>query len=138
MDGLPVTTVVAALAFVGGTVMGVTALSMHFCTLGAIADAFIGGKHKGLRAWALAIATATLATQAMHMAGLIDLQDSIYLTPDFGWLGAILGGLCFGFGMALVGTCGYGTLVRLGGGDLRSLVDFFVLGFFAYMTLRGL
>ena len=138
MDGLPITTVVAALAFVGGTVMGVTARSMHFCTLGAIADAFLGAKHTGLRAWALAIATATLATQTMHMAGLIDLQESIYLVPDFGWLGAILGGLCFGFGMALVGTCGYGTLVRLGGGDLRSMVDFFVLGFFAYMTLRGL
>jgi uncharacterized membrane protein YedE/YeeE len=138
MDGLPVTTVVAALAFVGGTVMGVTARSMHFCTLGAIADAFVGSNHKGLRAWALAIATATLATQAMHLAGLIDIQESIYLVPDFGWLGAILGGLCFGFGMALVGTCGYGTLVRLGGGDLRSLVDFFVIGFFAYMTLRGL
>jgi uncharacterized membrane protein YedE/YeeE len=138
MDGLPVTTVVAALGFVGGTVMGVTARSMHFCTLGAIADAFVGHKHKGLRTWALAIATATLASQAMHMAGLIDLQDSIYLTPDFGWLGAILGGLCFGFGMALVGTCGYGTLVRLGGGDLRSLFDLFVLAFFAYMTLRGL
>ena len=138
MDGLPITTVVAALAFVGGTVMGVTARTMHFCTLGAIADAFLGTKHTGLRAWALAIATATLATQAMHMAGLIDLQESIYLVPDFGWLGAILGGLCFGFGMALVGTCGYGTLVRLGGGDLRSMVDVFVLGFFAYMTLRGL
>jgi uncharacterized membrane protein YedE/YeeE len=138
MDGLPITTVVAALAFVGGTVMGVTARSMHFCTLGAIADAFLGAKHKGLRAWALAIATATLTTQTMHMAGLIELQDSIYLVADFGWLGAILGGLCFGFGMALVGTCGYGTLVRLGGGDLRSLVDFLVLGFFAYMSLHGL
>jgi uncharacterized membrane protein YedE/YeeE len=138
MDDLPVTTVVATLAFVGGTVMGMTARSMHFCTFGAIADAFVGHKHKGLRAWALAIATATLASQSMHMAGVIDLQDSIYLTPDFGWLGAILGGLCFGFGMALVGTCGYGTLVRLGGGDLRSLVDLFVLAFFAYMTLRGL
>lgn len=138
MDGLPTATVVAALAFVGGTVMGATARSMHFCTLGAIADAFLGARYAGLRAWALAIATATLATQTMQMAGLIDLRHSIYLVPDFGWLGAIVGGLCFGFGMALVGTCGYGTLVRLGGGDLRSLVDFLVLGVFAYMTLRGL
>ena len=40
--------------------------------------------------------------------------------------------------MALVGTCSYGTLIRLGGGDLRALIDFLVIGIFGYMTLRGL
>jgi uncharacterized membrane protein YedE/YeeE len=39
--------------------------------------------------------------------------------------------------MALVGTCGFGTLIRLGGGDLRALIDLATLGVFAYITLSG-
>jgi uncharacterized membrane protein YedE/YeeE len=138
VEQIPVSTIVATLGFAGGVVLGVTSRSMHFCTLGAIADAFVSHRYIRLRAWALAIAIAMLATQTMHMAGLIDIDRAIYLTPDFGWLGAALGGLVFGIGMALVGTCAYGSLIRLGGGDLRSLVSFLVLGVAAYMTLRGL
>ena len=39
--------------------------------------------------------------------------------------------------MAFVGTCAFGSLVRLGGGDLRSLVSILVFGAIAYATLRG-
>lgn len=138
MDELPISTFVAGLGFLGGMALGMTARSIQFCTLGAIADVIMAANYTRLRGWALAIATAILLTQGLHMTGLIDIYDSIYLVPDFGWLGAILGGLCFGFGMALVGTCGFGNLLRLGGGDLRSMVDFLVLGVAAYMTLRGL
>lgn len=53
-------------------------------------------------------------------------------------MGAIVGGLAFGFGMALVGTCGFGALVRLGGGSLRSLVILIVLGLAAMSTQKGL
>jgi hypothetical protein len=69
---------------------------------------------------------------------MIDLQRTFYLSPNFGWTGAILGGLAFGFGMALVGTCGFGALVRLGGGSLRSLVVLLVLGLSALAAQRGL
>jgi uncharacterized membrane protein YedE/YeeE len=40
--------------------------------------------------------------------------------------------------MALVGTCAFGSLVRLGSGDLRSLVVLLVFGAVAYATLRGI
>ncbi len=101
MGEMPISTLVAGLAFLGGTALGMTARSVQFCTLGAIADAFMTANHTRLRAWALAVAVAILLTQGLHMSGLIDIYQSIYLVPDFGWLGAILGGLCFGFGMAL-------------------------------------
>ena len=42
-----------------------------------------------------------------------DLGKSIYMTANLGWLGAILGGAMFGFGMTLTGGCGNKTLVRL-------------------------
>jgi hypothetical protein len=69
---------------------------------------------------------------------LIDLGQSIYLAPSLGWLGAIVGGSMFGFGMTIAGGCGNRNLVRLGAGNLKSLVVLIVLGVFAYMTLRGL
>jgi uncharacterized membrane protein YedE/YeeE len=55
-----------------------------------------------------------------------------------GWAGNIVGGAMFGFGMTLSGGCGNKTLVRLGAGNLKSLVVAIILGIFAYMTLRGL
>ena len=45
-------------------------------------------------------------------------------------------GLLFGLGMAMVGTCGFGTLLRLGG-DLKALSTFLVMAFTAMMTMRG-
>lgn len=128
----------ASLGFVIGAAFGANARLAEFCTLGAIADACLAADQRRLRSWFFAIAVAIVLTQAMDAGELIDLERSIYLTPDLPWLGAIIGGLCFGFGMALVGTCGYGSLVRLGGGDLRYLIDGLVLAVVAYMTLRGL
>jgi len=40
--------------------------------------------------------------------------------------------------MTLAGGCGQRTLIRVGGGNLKSLVVFIVLGLTAYMTLRGI
>jgi uncharacterized membrane protein YedE/YeeE len=51
--------------------------------------------------------------------------------------GAVIGGLMFGVGMALVGTCGFGALVRLGGGNLRALVVLTGLGLAALAAQRG-
>jgi hypothetical protein len=90
------------------------------------------------RAWMLAIAVALAGSQALHLAAVVDLDKSIYLTPNLGWLGAVAGGLMFGFGMTLTGGCGNKTLVRLGAGNLKSLVVALILGIFAFMTLRGL
>ena len=138
MPEVPVSLLMAISGFAIGGAFGATARLAEFCTLGAIADAFLGADRRRLRSWLLAIAVATLLSQAMDAAGWIDLRQSVYLTSDFPWLGAAFGGLCFGFGMALVGTCGYGALVRLGGGDLRYLVVAVVLGVAAHMTLGGL
>jgi hypothetical protein len=138
MADLPVHLVVAAAGFAAGMVFGATAQRTNFCTMGAIADLVLMGRANRFRAWVLAIAVAILGSQALHLAGVVDLGKSIYLTPSLGWLGAMLGGLLFGFGMTLAGGCGNKTLVRLGGGSLKSLVVFLCLGLASYATLRGL
>ncbi|MGQ0676924.1 MAG: YeeE/YedE family protein, partial [Rhodospirillales bacterium] len=135
---LPVHLAVALAGFAAGMAFGAVAQRANFCTMGAISDAVLMGGYNRLRAWVLAIAVAMLGSQGLHLAGVVDLNQSIYLTPNLGWAGAILGGLLFGFGMTLAGGCGSKTLVRLGGGNLKSLVVFLVLGITAYATSRGL
>jgi uncharacterized membrane protein YedE/YeeE len=86
----------------------------------------------------LAIGVAILATQALDYRGAVDLGEAIYRTPNFGWLGHIVGGFLFGVGMTLASGCGQRSLVRLGGGNMKSLVVVLLLGLTAYMTMRGL
>ncbi len=138
MEGLPIKYIVATLGFVLGAAFGATAQRTNFCTMGAISDIVFMQDWNRFRAWMLAIAVAILGSQGLHLMGMIDLNKSIYLTTNFGWAGAIVGGLLFGFGMTMTGGCGNKTLVRLGAGNLKSLVVAIVLGIFAYMTLRGL
>jgi uncharacterized membrane protein YedE/YeeE len=138
MEDLPTIWIVAGLGFVLGMAFGATAQRTNFCTMGAISDMVFMGDLNRFRAWMLAIAVAILGSQAMHMGEMVDLDGSIYLTTNLGWAGAVLGGLLFGFGMTMTGGCGNKTLVRLGAGNLKSLVVALVMGVFAYMTVRGL
>ncbi|MBE9554028.1 MAG: YeeE/YedE family protein, partial [Proteobacteria bacterium] len=138
MEEMEIGTVVAIAGFVLGGVFGATAHRTNFCTMGAISDMVFMGNWNRMRAWMMAIAVAMLVSQAMHALEIVDLTESIYLTTNFAWAGAIIGGLMFGFGMTMGGGCGNKTLVRLGAGNLKSLVVAVVLGIFAYMTLRGL
>ena len=138
MSELDTTTLVGIGGFLIGLVFGAVAQRTNFCTMGGISDLVLMGDGRRFRAWVLAIAVAIIGTQALHFAGLIDINKSIYLTSNFGWLGAIIGGLMFGFGMTQAGGCGSKTLVRLGSGNLKSLIVALVLGLVAYMTVRGL
>lgn len=135
---MSLSTLIGLLGFVTGLAFGATAQRTNFCTMGGVSDAVLLNDYRRLRAWVLAIAVAVAVSESLHLAGVLDLGRSIYLGASFGWLGAILGGLMFGFGMTLAGGCGSRTLVRLGAGNLKSLLVVFVLGLFAFMTLRGL
>ncbi len=137
-DGLQITTIVAIAGFIAGLLFGITANRTNFCTMGAISDAVFIGDYRRMRAWMLSIAVAIIGTQSLHLNGIVDLNSSIYLRSDLGWAGSILGGLLFGFGMTLAGGCGNKTLVRMGAGNLKSIIVFLILGVVAYMTQRGL
>ena len=123
--------------FFGGILLGFAARWGRFCTLNAIEAQVLGGDSSGLRMWGMAIATAIAGTFALDQSGLIDIEATFYLASPTSLLANSVGGLMFGLGMALVGTCGYGTLARVGGGDLKSVVTFLVMGITAYATLRG-
>lgn len=138
MDLHSVKVLVPLCGFVIGLIFGGTAQRTHFCTMGGIADLVTMGDSARFRAWMLAAAVAMIGSQILWSAGLIDLSGAIYRTANLGWFGAILGGVMFGYGMVLGGGCGNKTLVRIGAGNLKSLVVFMVIAATAYMTLRGL
>lgn len=127
----------ALIGLVGGMVLGLAARIARFCSLGAIEDALHGGSNKRLAMWAIAIGTATLGSFWMFALGLFDFAGTFYHTQPFSPVLVTLGGLLFGYGMAIAGNCGFGALARLGGGDLRSFVIVLVLGISAYITLSG-
>ncbi len=127
----------ALIGLIGGLLLGLAARIGRFCTLGAIEDVLYAGSSLRLRMWGIAIGTAMTGTFALIWLGLFSLEEAVYL--QFAWnpLASIIGGLMFGYGMALSGNCGYGALARLGGGDLRSFVIVLVMGLSAYVAISG-
>ncbi|MDE4143940.1 MAG: YeeE/YedE family protein [Pseudophaeobacter sp. bin_em_oilr2.035] len=128
----------AAIAgLVGGILLGLAARLGRFCTLGAIEDVLYGGSTLRMRMWILAIGVAVIGSFSLIASGLMDESESFYLSIRWMPLASIIGGLMFGYGMALSGNCGYGAIARLGGGDLRSFVIVLVMGVSTYVVLSG-
>ncbi|MEM5543477.1 YeeE/YedE family protein [Sulfitobacter sp. AS92] len=133
--GQPLTA--ALLGGLGGVLLGLAARLGRFCTLGAIEDMLYGGSSHRMRMWGLAIGVAIVGSFTLGGFGLINIDRAFHLTVAFSWAPAIFGGLIFGYGMALAGTCGFGALARLGGGDLRAFVIVVVMGLAAFAVLSG-
>ena len=136
-ESLPLFLVRLLLGFAIGAALGFVARRGRFCSLGAIEDTVYANDTRRLRSWILAIGVAIVGVHVLELWGGLDLTRSIYLGQRLEWGALILGGFLFGIGMALNGTCGLGTLRQLGGGDLKALVSFLVIGVVAMMTLRG-
>ena len=125
-------------AFAVAFVFGVITQKTHFCTMGAISDVVNMGDWTRARQWAMAVGVAMVLFFAMASAGLIDPLQTFYTSSRVIWLSALVGGALFGLGMVLGSGCGSKTLVRIGSGNLKSLVVFVVMGLAAFATLRGI
>ncbi|MDP1529411.1 MAG: YeeE/YedE family protein [Rhodoferax sp.] len=137
-DPLVKTRTVAWLAFALAFIFGYVGNKTQFCTMGAVSDIVNMSHWDRMRAWLLAIAVAIIGTSLMAYTGTIDVAKTIYTGSSIYWLAALVGGLTFGIGMTLAGGCGQRTLVRLGGGNLKSLIVFIFLGYAALVTLTGI
>lgn len=121
----------------GGVMLGLAARLGRFCTLGALEDLVLAREGTRARMWLAAIGVAVLGTQSLMAFGLMAPSDVFYLTLAWSPLASILGGLAFGYGMAMAGNCGFGALARLGGGDLRAMVIVVVMGISALVAMSG-
>ena len=124
--------------FVIAFIMGAIVNKTHFCTMGAISD-WINMEHTGrLRAWGLAIGVALLGVVVLEMLGLVNLNSSYppYRNGQLIWAENLLGGILFGIGMTIAGGCGNKCLVRIGAGNLKSIIVFLIIGVVAYFMLN--
>jgi uncharacterized membrane protein YedE/YeeE len=137
MENLPFGVWAALAGLVAGVVLGLSARLGDFCTLGALESALYGDDQRRLRLWGVVLAVAIFGTYLGSSLGFIDISGSIYHQIAWDPAASIFGGLLFGYGMAMAGNCGFGALVRFGGGDLRSLVVVVVMGVFAFVALSG-
>jgi uncharacterized protein len=118
-------TQILLLVFGIAMVMGAVANRTNFCTMGAVSDWVNMGDRGRLRAWLFAMAVALIGVLALEASGVVTLGTATfppYRTPNFSWLRYLLGGILFGIGMTLGSGCGNKTFVRIGAGNLKSLV----------------
>ncbi|WP_281968774.1 YeeE/YedE family protein [Roseovarius nanhaiticus] len=137
ISALSETVLLALIGFGGGVILGLAARLGRFCTLGGIEDFLYSGNSVRLRMWGLAIGVAGLGAFALIGLGALDPAQTIYHIAPWSPLYGVMGGLLFGYGMALAGNCGFGALARFGGGDLRSFVIVLVMGIATYVALSG-
>lgn len=127
-------------AFAGlliGAACGFTVRRARLCTYGALESALMGGDWRRMRVLALALAVALALTQTLIAAGVFAAAETPFLPERVTVAATLIGAAMFGLGMALVGTCAFGSLLRLGGGDLRALVVILVYAAVGYAAMRG-
>ncbi len=129
---------VLATVFVIAAVLGIIVSKTNFCTMGAVSDWVNMGDHGRMRAWLLAMAVAMGGVAIMEAFAAINLGSETfppYRAANFSWLRFLVGGTLFGIGMTLASGCGNKTLVRVGAGNLKSLVVLAIAAVMSYLML---
>ena len=118
--------------------LGAVANKTNFCTMGAISDWVNMGDTGRLRAWLFAIAVAMLGVAGLEYLGMVEVGESFppYRAGQLVWAENLLGGILFGIGMTLASGCGNKTLVRIGGGNLKSVLVLAVIAVIAYFMVN--
>jgi uncharacterized protein len=124
--------------FITALVMGMVANKTNFCTMGAVSDLVNMNDSGRMRAWLLAATVALIGVTLLEAASLMSVDDTLppYRGSSFAWLEYILGGLMFGVGMTLGSGCGNKTLIRIGGGNLKSIFVFALIATCAYFMVN--
>ena len=119
-------------------IMGAVANKTSFCTMGAISDWVNMNDTGRMRAWVLAIAVGVLGVMALEATGMVNVTTTFppYRQTNFMWLENVLGGILFGIGMTLASGCGSKTLIRVGGGNLKSVMVLLVIAVIAYFMIN--
>jgi uncharacterized membrane protein YedE/YeeE len=129
---------VLAAVFAVAVIIGAVTSKTNFCAMGAVSDWVNIGDTGRMRAWVFSMAVALTGVIVLEAGGVASLSGDTfppYRTANFAWIRYLLGGLMFGVGMTLASGCGNRTLVRIGGGNLKSLVVLAIFATCAYLML---
>ncbi|MBI5751053.1 MAG: YeeE/YedE family protein [Hydrogenophilales bacterium] len=124
--------------FVIALIMGAVVNKTGFCTMGAVSDWVNIGDTGRMRAWLFAMAIGVLGIMALEAAGLVNVTNTFppYRQNQLVWIENLLGGLMFGVGMTLASGCGNKTLIRIGGGNIKSIMVLAIIAVIAYFMIN--
>ena len=124
--------------FVIAVIMGAVVNKTNFCTMGAVSDMVNMGDYGRFRAWLLAIAVAMLGVTALEYIGMVELNSTFppYRNGQLVFGENIIGGFLFGIGMTFASGCGNKTLIRIGGGNLKSVLVFIIIALIAWYMIN--
>ncbi len=120
--------------FIISVILGFVVNKTNFCTMGAVSDMVNMNDYSRFRAWLLAIAVALIGVSIFEYMGTVNVTDSFppYRSSQLIWIENILGGFMFGIGMTFASGCGNKTLIRIGGGNIKSILVFIIIAIIAY------
>jgi hypothetical protein len=120
--------------FVISIILGVLVNKTNFCTMGAVSDMVNMSDYGRFRAWLLAIAVSIIGVSVLEYLGMVNVTDSFppYRANQLIYMENIIGGILFGIGMTYASGCGNKTLIRIGGGNIKSVLVFIVIALIAY------
>ena len=115
-------------------ILGMVVNKTNFCTMGAVSDMVNMSDYGRFRAWLLAIAVATIGVSIFEYMEMVDVTNTFpgYRATQVVYIENILGGILFGIGMTFASGCGNKTLIRIGGGNIKSILVFIVIAIIAY------
>ncbi|MDH5692173.1 MAG: YeeE/YedE family protein [Gammaproteobacteria bacterium] len=124
-------------AFGVALIMGAVVNKTNFCTMGAVSDWVNMGDLGRMRAWFFAIAIAMLGVVLLESFGMVSPDKAFppYRASTLIWGENVIGGLMFGIGMTLASGCGNKTLIRIGGGNIKSIFVALVIAIIAYYMI---
>lgn len=135
---MDITTTLLIYTSILGFILGYVVNKTNFCTMGAVSDLVNIGDSARFKAWLLAIATAIVGVTLLEYMSIVDIDESRipYRNSVFFWPRYIIGGIMFGIGMTLASGCGNKILIRIGGGNIKSIFVLIVAGLMALLMTR--
>lgn len=120
--------------FIISVFLGAVVNKTNFCTMGAVSDMVNMSDFGRFRAWLLAIAVAIIGVSVFEYMELVDVSNTFppYRDNSLIYIENILGGILFGIGMTFASGCGNKTLIRIGGGNIKSIMVFIIIAIIAY------
>ena len=116
-------------------IVGAVANKTNFCTMGAVSDWVNMGDKSRFYGWLLAIAVAILGGLLLQIGGELSLDETrpTYRSANLALGQYVIGGVLFGIGMTLGSGCGNKTMIRIGAGNLKSVIVLLMMGGTAYL-----
>lgn len=98
--------------------IGLVIQRCRFCFVRAFRDPFMTGESVATKAVAVSTMIALLGILLLKWTGSLPEESYVY----HHWIGGLVGGVIFGFGMLLTGGCGSGSVWRAGEGQVKLII----------------